>query len=118
MALKDKIFEAQIKKESVFVPQWDVTVEVRELNGGQRAKFFENVMVKDAKGNLEPKVDKMELEIVLLSCYDPETGERLFKEEDRASVAGLSGGALDLISKVGLRLSGLSDTATAEAIKN
>lgn len=118
MSLKDKILSAQLKREKIFIPQWDCEIEVRELNGGQRAKFMEKTVSVDKRGEAKIDMAGMNIEMVLLSCYDPETGERLFKEEDRESLLATSGAAIDAVAQVGLRLSGLNAQAVEEAEKN
>lgn len=118
MSLKDKILAAQLKSEMVFVPQWDCEIEVRELNGGQRAKFMEKTMTVDSKGETQINIANMNLEIALLSCYDPETGERVFKEEDRQALQTASAAAIDVVAQVGLRLSALNGQVVEEIEKN
>lgn len=119
MSLKDKILSAKLKSEKIIVPLWDnVEIEVRELNGGQRAKFMEKTVTMDSRGETKVNMAGMNLEIVLLSCHDPETGLRLFKEEDREALLGTSGEAIDFVAQVGLRLSGLNAPAVETAEKN
>lgn len=118
MDLKDKILAAQLKSEKVFVPQWDVEVEVRELNGGQRAKFMEKTMTLNKHGEAQINISNMNFEIALLSCHDPETGDRLFKEIDRDALMATSAAAIDVVAAVGLRLSALNGTAVEEIEKN
>ena len=118
MSLKDKILAAQLKSEKVFVPQWDAEVLVRELNGGQRAKFMEKTMTVNKQGEAQINISNMNFEITLLSCCDPETGERLFKEADREGLLAASAAAIDVVAQVGLRLSGLNNVAVEETEKN
>ncbi len=118
MSLKDKILSAQLKSETVFVPQWGENVLVRELNGGQRAKFMEKTMTVNKQGEAQINISNMNFEIALLSCCDPETGERLFKESDRESLLSTSAAAIDVVAAVGLRLSALNGTAVEEVEKN
>lgn len=118
MNIKDKILNAKLKSEKIYISQWDAEIEVKELNGGQRAKFFDNTVSVDKYGNVKTHLEKMNTEIIILSCYDPETGERLFKEEDRELILQASGEAIDQIAQVALKISGLSNNAVVEAEKN
>ena len=90
MSLKDKILATQLKSETVHVPQWGADILVKELNGGQRAKFMEKTMTVNKQGEAQINISNMNFEIALLSCCDPETGERLFKESDRESLFNIS----------------------------
>lgn len=112
MKLREKILGAtDIAIESVYVPQWGVTVNVRGLNGRQRS-----ILLQDAV-NARGKVDlgKMYPQLIVLSCYDPEDNTPVFTEGDFDAVAEKSGAALEVIAKVAMRLSGLDGE---EAEKN
>lgn len=107
MSLRDKILQANdIQKELVEVPEWGVTVEVRGMSGADRARIFDSVS-KDG----EVKAGDLYVETVLATTFDPETGGRLFDESDRAALMEKSAQAIDRLSEVGLRLSGMTKDA-------
>lgn len=114
-SIRDKVLASKdIQSEIVPVPGWDVNVEVRGLTGRQRAKLIQAAV--DERGKYD--IEKAYPELVIMSTYDPETGEQVFTEEDRVALAEKSGAAIDQIVKVAMRLSGLTATAVTEAVKN
>lgn len=113
--LRDRILgAADIRRETVHVPEWDATVEVRGLNGTQRAKLMKTGF--DARGAVD--FEKLYPELLIASTYDPETGQPVFTEADRDALNGKSGAALERLAQAAMRLSGLSPEAPAQAEKN
>ncbi len=114
MSIRDQILNADdIKKESVEVPEWGVTLEVRGMSGGDRARILETAV--DAMGNLSLQV--VYPEIVIATTYDPATGERIFDYGDTEAILAKNALAVDRIASVGMRLSGLGDAGVADAGK-
>jgi hypothetical protein len=96
-----------IDRKVIEVRQWGVKVEVRGMNGHQRANFVQTYADNDGKldfGSLYP-------ELILLGVYDPDTGERVFAEEDRDIVMDKSGAALETVATLVMQLSGLGEDA-------
>ena len=115
MSIREKILEASdIKSETVFVPAWDVTVEVRGMTGRQRGAFLQEVLDKNGKMDFQ----KMYPLLLIQSVFDPETGAPVFMMGDLDALAGKSGAALEQVAQVAQRLSGLNPEATGEAEKN
>jgi hypothetical protein len=105
MNLRDKILQCNdIATEQVYVPQWDVTLEVRGLTGRQRGILLQETI--DPRGQMD--MQKLHPKLVIMSTYDPETGERVFQDGDFDAISEKSGGALEIIAKVATRLSGLN----------
>ena len=118
MSLRDTILGADdLKKESVKIPEWNgVTIELREMSGAGRNKYFELVNFdKDGKA----KLSDMYAASIVLSARDPETGELIFTPED---IPVLQDKNADVITKIGtsaLKLSGLEPKiSTEDAEKN
>lgn len=114
MSLRDQILECKdksLQSETIEVPQWGATIEVREMTGRQRASFLKKVT--DKKGNMD--TEKFYPQIVIDSSYDPETHEKIFKDGDFDVIAEMGSTALEIIAAVAVRLSGLNQ---AEAEKN
>lgn len=113
MSLRDQILQANdIQKELVEVPEWGVTVEVRGMSGADRARIFDTVS-KDG----DVKAGELYVETVMATTFDPETGARLFDESDRTALMEKSAQAIDRLSEVGLRLSGMTKDAQDAAGK-
>lgn len=113
--LRDKILAApDIKSEAVFIPAWDVTVEVRGMTGQQRGAFLQEVMLKNGQMDFQ----KMYPLLLVLTVFDPENGEPVFKMGDIDAVGGKSAAALEQVCQVAQRLSGINPEDVAEAEKN
>ena len=110
--IKEKIKGMQdTAKELLKIPEWGVSVEVRSMTGRDRARMFD--LFLDDKGQLK-KADSYPF-IVVASTYDPETGERLFGEDDMAWIMEKNANALDRIITVSFKLSGLEGKKSVEA---
>lgn len=115
MSLRDTILATDdIQAEQVEVPEWGVTVEVRGMSGADRAAIMESAM--DDGGNVS--FTRFYPDIVILTAYDPETGERVFVDGDQDAVMAKNGRAVDRIAEAGLRLSGMTEDARTEAGKD
>lgn len=111
MSLRDQILATDdIQSELLDVPEWDVTVEVRGMNGADRARIIERASSEGGIG-----AGSMYAETVVMSCYDPETGERVFGDGDLDALMGKSASAIDRIAIVAMRLSGMDQEAQDEA---
>lgn len=113
MSLRDKILAADdIQSEAVEVPEWGVTLEVRGMNGADRSRILEAASASD-DGKIS--IGNMYVETVIASTYDPETGLRVFSENDRDALMGKSASAIDRLATVGMRLSAMDGKATDTA---
>ncbi len=114
MALKDLILSADdLGHELVFVPEWNVKIEMRGLSGKQRADMKHKIT--DDKGLIDDS--RLYREIAINCIYDPETGQKVFDEKDGESIIVKSGNVLERLSRIALTLSGmiegsLKDTET------
>jgi hypothetical protein len=103
--LKKSILDADdIQSEIVEVPEWNVKVEVRGMNGRDRANFLKR-STNPVDGTLD--YDKFYPELLIGTLFDPETGEKVFEGPDRDSLNTKSGKALERLATVAQRLSGL-----------
>lgn len=112
MSLRDQILASDdIPTELVEVPEWGVIVEVRGMNGADRARIIEEAAA--TSGGMG--VGSMYAETVITSCYDPETGERVFAPSDLPALMTKSASAIDRLATVGMRLSGMAPEAQDDA---
>lgn len=115
MSIRDQILNTQdIPKESVTVPEWGVTLEMRGMTGAERTRIMDLAM--DAGGQLN--LQSIYPEIVISTCFDAETGEKIFAPEDRDALLSKSANALDRVALVGMRLSGFTQEAADDAGKD
>lgn len=112
MELKDKILAAQdLDAELLEVPEWDVTIEVRSPTAGDRARLLTQ-FVNPESGVVEN--DKMQAAVAVMCCFDPESGERLFDEEDIPALMEKAAKPVERIFRAGNRLSGLTEDIVDE----
>ena len=109
--LSDIIIAADdIESETVEVPQWGVTVVVKSMTAGDRAKLLSGAINNGGQLDFEEVLP----DVVILCTYDPETGERVFGPQHREAVMGKSAAAVETVA---MRLSGLNDDAVDAAGK-
>jgi hypothetical protein len=113
--LKDKIKTSQdVRAEKVPIPEWDVTIEVRTMKAIDRARLLKNCV--DAKGAVIR--EKFQAGLIIASCFDPETGEKIFSDDDYDLVMDKSAGPVEYLSGIAMRISGLNRETMETAEKN
>ena len=93
-----------IQKEVVHVDEWDVDIEVRGMDGEARAEYFELSYDKDGK----PVHGVVTINAIIATCYDVESGEKLFDAGDAEWLRKKCGAALGQLYLVAFDLSGLA----------
>jgi hypothetical protein len=115
VSLRDKILNADdIESELVEVPTWGVTVEVRSMDARSRTRLIK--MASDDQGMVDMEV--IYPEMVIMCSHDPETGERIFGDEDRNALMSKSSVPVELLALAAMRVSGMNSTAVDEAGKD
>ena len=115
MSLRETILNADdLDSKMVELPQWGVTVEVRSLDGRSRARLLSSAAKEDGTVDLE----RLYPEMVILCAYDPETGERVFTEDDRDGLLSKSASQLELVALAAMQVSGMTGDSQAEAGKD
>lgn len=118
--IRDQILATPVdlKEEPVVIPEWnDVKLIVRELTSRDRNDFLASMseLQEDADGDYHsvPVKDPLrQARLVILSTFE-ESGERVFQDDDAEWLGGRGASALDRISKVASKLSGLGGNAAA-----
>lgn len=112
MGLKDAIFSADdIDRELVEVPEWGVTVEVRAMSTGDRARAMQHWT--DEEGKVD--VGAFYPNLLVASVFDPETGETVFDPDDVEKLNAKSAAVIERLAQVAVRLSGMNPEAVDEA---
>ena len=112
--LKERIKKVDdIQKEVVHVDEWDADIEVRGMSGEERAEYFKASYDDEGK----PIYGKASVNVLIETCYDPETSKKLFDAKDASWLSKKSGAALNRLGMAALRLSGVS-ADEQEKIKN
>lgn len=106
--IRDKIKAAKdIEIEQVYVPAWDVTVEMRTPTVGARGDAMAEYMV-------DGEIDyvRMYPSLVIQCAYDPEDGTKLFTFDDIPWLSDKSAAALEVLGSKAIDLAGLRDAVT------
>jgi hypothetical protein len=117
MSLRDAILSIQndTPSEVVEVPEWGgIKILVKGFTLGAKDDFLASIL--DKKTN-EPNVKAFNVGILVGTAHDPETGEKLFTEEDVPVLKQKSAAAIDRLIQAGQRLSGLNEEAVDVAAK-
>jgi hypothetical protein len=117
MSLRDKILAIQndTPSEIVEIPEWGgIKVLVKGFTLGAKDDFLASILDKQTN---EPNVKAFNVGILVGTAHDPESGEKLFSEEDVPILKQKSAAAIDRLIQVGQRLSGLTEEAVDVAAK-
>jgi hypothetical protein len=109
-----------LNKKDVEVPEWGLTVTIKELMGSERDAFEASTVTLDKKtGNLVPNLVNTRARLVS-KCVVDDNGTRLFTdtESDILQLGSLSAKGLDRLYEACQELSGLSDSEADEAVAN
>jgi hypothetical protein len=113
--LKDKIKAAEDQaSEMVPVPEWDVTIEIRSMTAGERAKFMGRFV--GGNGNLD--FESMYPACLIATAFDPDTGELLFDDTDVVWLKEKNGAILERLAQKAMEMSGLDEKAVDRAGKD
>lgn len=93
------------------VPQWGGTVRVRALTGKERDAFEASNREIREDGTLVYLPDNMRAKLVGRSLINPETGERLFTDQQINALGDKNAAVLNRIYEVAAELSGLTGDA-------
>lgn len=105
--------KTDLKKETVKIEEWGGDVLVSEMSGTLRDAWEQSLRKKDKDGCLVSPRAKL----VAFTVVD-EKGDRMFTEEDVASLGKLSSSSLEKVCSVAMRLNGLGSGDVETAKKN
>lgn len=108
MSLKDKIKNADDRgTETVEVPEWGVTLELRSPTVAERSELI--AAMADINGEAPSAADytRSYVQLVIATAHDPETGERVFSDEDAEWLAEKNGAVLNTAWEAAQRVAGL-----------
>ena len=113
-SIRETIRAAQDRTaETVEVPEWGVTVEVRSMTGTQRA-----VLVRSMTGEGGINYDAIWGDVLVSCLFDPESGDAVFDDGDAEwLLSEKSSAVLDRLSGVCLRVAGIIEGSVDEAGK-
>lgn len=100
-----------LPREPVEVPEWDVTVHLRGLTAEQSERFARRIRDANENGGAP---EHMMAELLVRMIEDPETGERVFGDDDVEALSAKSGKALSRMFRLAQPLAGLTDLEDAK----
>jgi hypothetical protein len=114
-SLREHILTAEDgEREDVFVDGWGVWIQVRSLNGAERARFQKQI-TQQQNGVTTINWDRFWPDLVILASYDPDDGVRVFEPADRDGLLLKNSKNLEKVAAVARRLSGLDENALANS---
>lgn len=126
--LRAQIFSAQdVPRETVEVPEWGATFEVRGMSQGAREQFVaefgdaaQKAAADKAAGRNPDAAALQGFTLFLLTgfVYNPGTDDKVFTADDLAAIQQRSSVAIDRLASVAMRLSGLGQKAVDDAGKS
>lgn len=115
---KDQILESNdLKTQSVEVPEWGGSVNIRTMTGSDRDAFEQTLVKVDGNGNRKTDLTNMRAKLVAMTVVD-DNGNRLFGEDDIAVLGRKSATALAKVFEAAQALNGMGDAAEDTAVKN
>lgn len=110
--LRDKILNADDQRAvTVDCPEWGCTLQVRSLTGAQRASFMESAFDLETG---QPDFAKLYPTLIIQTCYDPDSGDRVFEATDRDALNTKNAAVTERLAKAAMELSGLSEPAALD----
>lgn len=120
MSLKDDILaDDDGKWEDVKTPEWKSSpvTRVKALSGTERDAFeaSSRQLRPNPKGGFDvvPNQENARARFLVRAIIDPDTGERIFTDQDANALGRKNAAVLDRLFEVGTRLSGMSDDDVA-----
>lgn len=115
---RDQILgSADTKIQAVFVPEWNGTVYIRNLNGKGRDAFEGSRVRIQANNKVELLHDNTRATLLSLSICD-EAGTLVFSESDVIALGQKNASALDRLFEVAQELSALRPKDLEAKVKN
>lgn len=116
MNLREKILAAaDIPSQTVEIPEWNVTLLVKGMSAGDRITLMQNAFDQKTQ---QVNMAAVYPDVVVSCVYDPETGEPVFTDADKAAILSKASAAVEKIADVGLRLSGIGKDSDDAAGKD
>ena len=115
MSLRDRILSAKdIKSNIITVPQWGLDLDIRTMTAIERSRLVATCTKADGTVDME----KMYPLLLISAVYDPETGEKVFTNEDVDALQDKSAAAVELVAKSVMEASGMTPQAVDEEGKD
>ena len=113
--LADQIRQADDRISNIInVEEWDVKIGIRSMTAKQRADMQQNWMEEG-----EQSAINLYQTVLLHCCFDPNTGEQVFSEDDMEwLLEEKAAQVVDQVAQEWLKVSGLAGNSVDEAGKD
>lgn len=114
LSIRDRIAAcAPYAAEIVKIPEWDVEIEVRSMALGERNEMLQRA----SEGEGDTNIQSVYPEMVVRCSYDPETGERVFSQDDVEFINTRRADLVDKLALAAMKLSGMDEDSVDEEAK-
>lgn len=110
--LRGRIRSSVPKGESLEVEGWDATIELRPMSVAEKA----SLAVEDEDDLKADEAAMMLPRVIVFTAYDPESGDRLFTDEDLEWLKDQPSNVIETVALAGFRVSGV-DGDEAKKVK-
>lgn len=110
-SLRDRIKANATVFPTETVEAWGQTVEVRSMTVAEQARLVDKFTRVDGTRDVGGWVPA----VIVATCFDPQTGEPVFTDDDVDWLRAQPASAVDGVATAGLRVSGLTEAIVADA---
>jgi len=101
---KDQILSKDdLPSEKLFIPEWDLEVNVMTMTGRERDRFETDVLAGEKAKNINIRA------LLCVRCIGDENKIRIFSDSDALALGEKSAAALDRVFDVAQRLNGIGE---------
>lgn len=119
MGLREQILAAKdLKSQVVEVPEWGVTVELREFSVAARLAWRDQAFEPSPDGEGNTPKPGWDAALIVACLFDPETNAPIFGPDEIGLLQGKAAGPLGRLLDVALDINGLRAEASQDAEKN
>lgn len=114
LSIRDRIAAvAPYSSKLVPVEEWGIEAEIRSLSLGERNEMLNKAAGDDGDADIRSIYPEM----VVRCTFDPETGERVFGDDDIAFINSRPANLVDKLAVPAMELSGMADDAVEDEAK-
>ena len=104
-----------LREQIVPVPEWGVKILIKGIPASERNSILQNAMKNSKDG--QPDMVMVYPDLIIASCYHPQTGKKLFSQAHRGMLNGKSGSAMDRLTNVINELSAFGGETSQEVAR-
>lgn len=119
MSLRDQILATDDRPfEDIRVPEWGLVVRVGTMSAADRDTWEAEALMARSQREGSAKLRNLRAALVARCALDPETGERIFADEDVEKLGAKGAKPVDRLFTVAARLNAVGDDDIRQLEKN